>query len=111
METIDPESINRLKEELAYVTLQRDKLLEITWLDGPSEPWESTSKWKEQFDDGWIRRSERETSVGKRVSKSLKEASAWDFVRRMKEDWTVEDWEDFYNGIKSAMERIAARHR
>lgn len=36
---------------------------------------------------------------------------AWSFVRRMKEEWTYEDWEDFYEGIKGAMEKIAERHR
>lgn len=36
---------------------------------------------------------------------------AWNFVRRMKEEWTYEDWEDFYEGIKGAMEKIAERHR
>jgi hypothetical protein len=48
----------RLKSELAYVTMQRDALLDITWLDLPGDPDESTSKWREQFSKGWIRRSE-----------------------------------------------------
>lgn len=49
--------IKHLKGELAYMKLQRDRLLEITWLDGPSEPWESTSQWQEQFNAGWVRRA------------------------------------------------------
>ena len=43
--------------ELAYVTLQRDRLLEITWLDLPSEPSESTARWQEIFNDGWERKA------------------------------------------------------
>jgi hypothetical protein len=43
--------------ELAYVTLQRDALLEITWLDLPADPCESTSRWRELFAQGWERRS------------------------------------------------------
>jgi hypothetical protein len=34
-----------------------DKLLEITWLDLPDEPSESTAKWQELFNAGWIRRA------------------------------------------------------
>lgn len=36
---------------------QRDKLLEITWLDLPGEPHESTCKWREEFNAGWERRA------------------------------------------------------
>lgn len=43
--------------ELAYMTLQRDALLSITWLDGPGEPIESTQQWREQFTKGWERRA------------------------------------------------------
>ena len=43
--------------ELAYVTLQRDRLLEITWLDLPAEPHESTARWQEVFSDGWERKA------------------------------------------------------
>jgi hypothetical protein len=52
----DVEQIKKLKSELAYITLQRNKLLEMTWLDLPSEPDESTAKWKEEFEKGWTRR-------------------------------------------------------
>lgn len=36
---------------------------------------------------------------------------AWEFVRRMREEWTVEDWADFYHGISFALYRIAKRHQ
>jgi hypothetical protein len=44
------------KAEEAYLRLQRDALLEITWLDLPDDPSESTAKWKELFARGWERR-------------------------------------------------------
>lgn len=47
------------KSEFAYMKLQRDKLLEITWLDLPDEPNESTRKWQELFNQGWVRRNEQ----------------------------------------------------
>lgn len=55
------DEINRLKGELAYMKLQRDRLLEITWLDLPDEPHESTQAWQEQFNKGWVRRAETES--------------------------------------------------
>lgn len=55
-------SVEWLKAELAYMTLQRDKLLEMTWLDAPGEPWESTTKWREQFEAGWVRRADANDS-------------------------------------------------
>jgi uncharacterized protein YajQ (UPF0234 family) len=43
--------------------------------------------------------------------------NAWDYVKRLKsptrndnDPWTVEDWQDFYNAIDGAMEKIARRH-
>lgn len=50
------EQIQTLRAELAYVTLQRDALLEMTWLDLPDEPSESVKRWKEQFEKGWERK-------------------------------------------------------
>lgn len=47
---------SKLKAELAYLKLQRDSLLDMTWLDLPDEPSESTAKWKELFNKGWERR-------------------------------------------------------
>lgn len=44
------------KSECAYLKLQRDALLEITWLDLPDEPSESIAKWKELFAAGWTRK-------------------------------------------------------
>lgn len=44
------------RAELAYMKLQRDRLLEITWLDLPGEPHESTQRWAEEFAKGWVRR-------------------------------------------------------
>lgn len=55
-------SRDRAMEELAYVKLQRDKLLEITWLDTPDDPHESTKRWAEEFAKGWIRRYVPEVS-------------------------------------------------
>lgn len=46
----------RANEEMAYLRLQRDALLEMTWLDLPSEPNESTKRWREQFEAGWTRK-------------------------------------------------------
>lgn len=48
--------IAHLKLELADVRFQRDRLLEMTWLDLPAEPCESTVKWKAEFEKGWVRR-------------------------------------------------------
>lgn len=45
------------KGELAYMKLQRDALLEMTWLDLPDEPHESTAQWRAQFNEGWVRRA------------------------------------------------------
>src|SRR4051812_25288081 len=50
------DELRSLRVELAYTRLQRDALLEITWLDSPSEPDESTAKWRERFDKEWARR-------------------------------------------------------
>lgn len=55
---------NKALEELAYVRLQRDKLLEITWLDLPGEPDESTARWRELFEAGWVRRVEAAAEQG-----------------------------------------------
>lgn len=51
---------NKLKAELAYVRLQRDALLEMTWLDLPSEPCESIAMWRKLFEEGWERKPEKE---------------------------------------------------
>lgn len=48
--------LNKIKAEFAYVRLQRDALLEIAWLDLPSEPSESIAKWREEFEKGWERK-------------------------------------------------------
>jgi predicted secreted protein len=53
------EAYVKMEGELAYLKLQRDALLDITWLDLPGEPDESTAKWREQFNKGWVRREER----------------------------------------------------
>ena len=45
-----------LKTEMAYTILQRDALLEMTWLDLPGEFDESISQWKKEFEKGWERR-------------------------------------------------------
>lgn len=50
--------VAHLKGELAYMKRQRDALLDITWLDLPGEPSESTAKWRELFNAGWVRRAE-----------------------------------------------------
>lgn len=34
----------------------------------------------------------------------------WEVVRKMREDWTQQDWSDFYHAIDLALYRIAARH-
>lgn len=52
------EAVDHIKEELAYVKLQRDALLDITWLDLPADPCESTARWRELFNAGWVRRAE-----------------------------------------------------
>lgn len=44
--------------ERAYLKFQRDALLEITWLDLPDEPHESTNRWREEFQKGWARKDE-----------------------------------------------------
>lgn len=55
----------KLKEKLAYLHLQRDALLEITWLDLPGEPHESTERWKEEFNKRWVGRSDLEAEQAK----------------------------------------------
>lgn len=50
--------IERLKAEEAYLRLQRDSLLEMTWMDLPDEPSESTARWKEEFEKGWARKDQ-----------------------------------------------------
>lgn len=45
------------KLDAADYKLQRDALLEMTWLDLPSEPTESTQKWREMFAAGWERKA------------------------------------------------------
>lgn len=48
--------LNALKMEVADLRLQRDALLEMTWLDLPNDPRESTQRWKEEFAKGWERK-------------------------------------------------------
>lgn len=52
-----------VKGELAYMKLQRDALLDITWLDLPGEPSESVAEWREQFSSGWQRKAEVAAAV------------------------------------------------
>lgn len=49
------------RAELAYIRLQRDRLLEVTWLDLPGEPDESTARWREEFEKGWVRKDESDS--------------------------------------------------
>lgn len=37
--------------------------------------------------------------------------SAWEYVRKMKEEWTEEDWADFYHGIGFGLFKISQRHK
>ncbi len=55
--------IAELKCELAYVRLQRDALLDMTWLDLPAEPSESTAEWRRLFAEGWVRRAAADDSA------------------------------------------------
>jgi len=55
--------IAELKCELAYVRLQRDALLDMTWLDMPAEPSESTAEWRRLFAEGWVRRAAADDSA------------------------------------------------
>jgi hypothetical protein len=73
MATTPEAEIKHLKGELAYVKLQRDALLRITWLDLPDEPSESTAKWQELFNEGWVRRR-TETDRLETLTKALEEA-------------------------------------
>lgn len=41
----------------------------------------------------------------------LSAEEAWKEVSSSRAEWTVEDWEDFYEGISGAFQRIAARRR
>lgn len=50
------DSIPALLMENAELRLQRDFLLELTWLDLPGDPTESTAKWRAEFEKGWTRR-------------------------------------------------------
>jgi regulator of replication initiation timing len=49
--------LEEARTEMAYLKLQRDRLLEITWLDLPAEPSESTSRWQDLFNEGWERKA------------------------------------------------------
>lgn len=37
-------------------------------------------------------------------------SEAWEFVRKMREEWTEQDWQDFYEGIAFAFFKIQRRH-
>lgn len=50
------QQVRTLKMERADLKFQRDALLEMTWLDLPAEPHESTAKWKAEFEKGWVRK-------------------------------------------------------
>lgn len=56
--TAAKEREGRWKEKCAYATYERDKLLELTWLDLPGEPSESTKAWAAEFEKGWVRKDE-----------------------------------------------------
>lgn len=87
-----------VKGELAYMKLQRDALLDITWLDLPGEPSESIAKWREQFSSGWQRKVEVAAAVEQKDAKIQElentaynvplcgdHAAAWFTDRRFKE--------------------------
>lgn len=90
----------KLSEENAYLKLQRDRLLEIAWLDLPAEPHESTARWAEEFEKSWIRREpaqaqvaelqrDRENALGS--LENLVKAMAMMF-------WTTDDGETIRDG-------------
>lgn len=99
---------NHLRAELAYVRLQRDALLRITWLDLPDEPHESTARWQEQFEKGWERKciseelhselsSLREQNAAllkdkARLEYILKFAKAPDWKRDWPQGWRIDLW-------------------
>lgn len=49
---------NQISLELAAMKRQRDALLEMTWLDLPSEPQESIAEWRKLFEAGWERKGD-----------------------------------------------------
>lgn len=51
------DDIKILKMQAADLRFQRDALLEMTWLDLPAEPSESTHLWRKLFAEGWERKS------------------------------------------------------
>ena len=42
---------------------------------------------------------------------SKRKPDAWEFIRHMKQEWTEEDWSDFYHAVDGALKKIAKRHR
>ena len=40
-----------------------------------------------------------------------KRLDAWQFIHQMKEEWTEQDWSDFYYAVDSALKKIAQRHQ
>ena len=36
---------------------------------------------------------------------------AWQFIHQMKEEWTEQDWSDFYSAVDGALKKIAQRHQ
>ena len=58
--------LKRIKYELACVKLQRDALLDMTWLDQPGDDdEESTKEWRRLFDEGWERKLSRQNTKAK----------------------------------------------
>jgi hypothetical protein len=53
----------------------------------------------------------REAHPLHKMKAKRKRRDAWDVVKNLREEeWTVEDWRDFYQAIDRAMKKIAARH-
>lgn len=53
---IDQSDIDNAVMNAVELKRQRDALLEMTWLDLPSEPTETIAQWRKLFEEGWERR-------------------------------------------------------
>jgi hypothetical protein len=53
---LDQSDIDKAVMDAVDLKRQRDALLEMTWLDMPSEPTESIAQWRRLFEEGWERR-------------------------------------------------------
>ena len=51
-----------------------------------------------------------ETGVCIECRDRAKLSSHWEYIRKMKDEWTNADWSDFYHAIDDALLKIAARH-